>query len=294
MTPALLLEQLLNGLITGSIYALFAVGLALTLGVMDLVNTAHGEMYMVGAYAALAAMLSMSGQPWIYLPVAALAGFLLGVAIDLTMLRPLRHRRGVDLHMVSLILTFGISIALQNLGIYVLSARYQKAPELLSGATTVGDMVFINQHLLTFGMAVVLTALLFLFLQFTRVGYAIRATAQNSSAARLVGIDTDRIASITFGLGASLAALSGALLGPLYYVHPTMGTNIMMKGFAIVIVGGMGSIPGAIAAGFLLGISESVGGLFLSYSYKEAIGFMLLAVTLLLRPSGLWGKPVRA
>jgi len=136
--------------------------------------------------------------------------------------------------------------------------------------------------------------LLTVFLRYTRLGRAIRATAQNPAAARLVGISTGRIAALTFAISAALAALAGALLGPLYYVQPTMGTNLLLKGFAVVIVGGMGSVPGAIVGAFLLGISESVGATILSYGYKDAIGFMLLALTLLFRPGGIFGAVTRA
>ena len=293
MGTALIIEQIINGLITGSIYALFAIGLALMLGVMDVVNTAHGEMFMIGAFAALGAIVALGVGPWIYLPLAALVGFALGVIVDSITMRPLRKRSGVDLHMASVILTFGVAMILQNGALRLFGARYFKAPDLVTGATSIWGMVFINQHLLTLGLAVVVMLVLFAFLQYSRIGRAVRATAQNPSAARIVGINTERISMITFGVGASLAAVAGALIAPLYYVHATMGLNILLKGFAIVIVGGLGSIPGAVVGAFLLGVAESLGGTFLSYSYKDAIGFMLLGLVLLIRPLGLFGKAIR-
>ncbi len=290
MTLELFVEQVINGLITGSIYALFAVGLALILGVMDVVNTAHGEIFMLGAYSAVAAV---GAGPWLYLPIAALTGFIVGVLIDTFALRPLRRRRGVDMHLASIILTFGISMILQNGALQLFGAKYQKLPALVAGATSIGNMVFINQHLLTFALALTAMVLLFGFLQYSRLGQAIRATAQNPDAARLVGIKTDRVSMLTLGIGAALAAVAGALIAPLYFVHPTMGNNIILKGFAIVIVGGMGSIPGAVAGAILLGVAESIGASFLSYGYKDAIGFMLLAAVLLVRPLGLFGTATR-
>ena len=293
MTFALFIEQVINGLITGSIYALFAVGLALVLGVMDVVNTAHGEMFMLGAYSALAVISTIGAGPWLYLVVAALTGFAAGIVIDAVALRPLRRRSGVDMHMASIILTFGISMIVQNGALRLFGAKYHKMPELIAGATLIWGMVFINQHLLTLALALTAMGMLFVFLEYSRLGQAIRATAQNPNAARLVGIDTDRVSMLTFGIGAALAAVAGALIAPLYFVQPTMGSGIILKAFAIVIVGGLGSIPGAVVGAFLLGIAKSVGASFLSYGYKDAIGFMMLAVALLLRPLGLFGTAVR-
>lgn len=293
MSTALIIEQAINGLLTGAIYALFAMGLALMLGVMDVVNTAHGEMFMLGAYAALGAAVGIGVGPWMYLPLAALAGFAVGVVIDLATLRPLRRRRGVDIHLSSMILTFGVAMVIQNLALQTIGPKFYKAPELWPGASEIFGMIFINEQLLAAGIAALTMSLLTLGLRFTPLGRAVRATAQNPSAARLVGIDTGRIATITFGIGAALAAVAGALLGPLYYVQPTMGAAILLKGFAVVIVGGMGSVPGAVVGALLLGVAESLGGTVLSYGYKDAIGFMLLGVMLLVRPHGLFGTPLR-
>lgn len=294
MTVSLVIEQVINGIMTGAMYALFAVGLALILGVMDVVNTAHGEIYMLGAYTTVGAALGLGIGPWFYLPVTALMGFFVGLLIELVFVRRLRARPGVDVHLSSMILTFGIGMIIQNLALQIFGPKFRKAPELVHGSTELWGMVFINGHLLASALAVASIALLTVFLRYTRLGRAIRATAQNPAAARLVGISTGRIAALTFAISAALAALAGALLGPLYYVQPTMGTNLLLKGFAVVIVGGMGSVPGAIVGAFLLGISESVGATILSYGYKDAIGFMLLALTLLFRPGGIFGAVARA
>lgn len=277
----------------GAIYALFAIGLALMMGVMDVVNTAHGEMFMLGAYAALGAIIYLGGGPAIYLPVAALAGFAIGAAVDLVAIKPLRARREIDLHLASMILTFGVGMVLQNGALLIFGPKYLKAPDLFPGTTQILGMILINDYLATTAIAVALMALLGIFLRWTKLGRSIRATAQNPSAAQLVGINPAFIGTLTFGIGAALAALAGALLGPLYYVHPTMGSNILLKGFAVVIVGGMGNVYGAVLGAFILGISESIGGMFLSYGYKDAIGFFLLAGVLLIWPRGLLGTQMR-
>ena len=294
MTASLMIEQVINGIMTGAMYALFAVGLALILGVMDVVNTAHGEIYMLGAYTTVGAVVGLGLGPWFYLPLTALVGFCIGLLIELVFVRRLRRSRGTDVHLSSMILTFGIGMIIQNLALQIFGPKFLKAPDLLPGSTELWGMVFINEHLLASALAIACMALLTVFLRYTRVGRAIRATAQNPAAARLVGINTGRIAALTFAISAALAALAGALLAPLYYVQPTMGTNLLLKGFAVVIVGGMGSVPGAIVGALLLGISESVGATILSYGYKDAIGFMLLALTLLFRPAGIFGAVNRA
>jgi branched-chain amino acid transport system permease protein len=293
MTAALFLEQVLNGLMVGAIYALFAAGLALMLGVMDVVNTAHGEFFAIGAYGALGAAVGFGFGPWLYLPCAALLGFACGIVVDIVTLRPLRRRRSVDIHMTSMILTFGVGMVIQNLGLQIIGPKFYKSPEIWPGATELFGMIFINEQLLAAGIALATMAGLALVLRFSGFGRAVRATAQNPAVARLVGIKTDRIATLTFGIGAGLAGIAGALIGPLYFVQPTMGSVILLKGFAVVIVGGMGSVPGAVIGALLLGVAESVGGTVLSYGYKDAIGFMFLGLTLLVRPAGLFGDATR-
>lgn len=293
MTASLVFEQVINGLMIGAIYALFAIGLALIMGVMDVVNTAHGEVFMLGAYAALGAITYIGVGPILYLPLAALAGFVIGAVIDVVVVRPLRVRREVDLHLASMILMFGVGMILQNSALLLFGPKFLKAPELLSGATEILGMIFINDYLLTAAISLILMTAVAVFLRWTKLGRSIRATAQNPNAAQLVGINPAFIGTLTFGIGAALAALAGALLGPLYYINPTMGSNILLKGFAVVIVGGMGNVYGAVVAAFILGISESVGATFLSYGYKDAIGFFLLAFALLVRPQGLFGAQVR-
>jgi branched-chain amino acid transport system permease protein len=281
------LQYLINGLIIGGAYALIGLGLTLVLGIMKVVNFAHGEMYMLGAYFLFTFFTKMGMNFYFAMLLAILAVMLLGFAYERSILKPLR-KRSIDTVMLSMI---GFSLLIQNIAMLI----WTPVPEAIKSpfpltAYTLAGLYFLPQRIMVICAAFLLVVLTHLLLKKTKVGKAMRATFQDLEAASLMGIRIDRIYSFTFVLGAGLAAAAGTLLGPIFTVHPYIGNLANAKAFAIVIIGGLGSFPGAITAGLLLGIFESLGAGYVSSGYQDAIGFILLILILIYRPTGLFGK----
>lgn len=283
----LFIQYFLNGLIIGGAYALIGIGLTLILGIMNVVNFAHGEMYMLGAYFLFTFFSKMGVNFFLSILLAILAVMSIGFLFEKGILKPLR-RRSIDTVMLSMI---GLSMFMQNIAMLI----WTPVPESIRSplpmeAFTLGGLYFLPQRILVICVALLLVLLTHLLLRKTKLGKAMRATFQDLEAASLMGIRIDRIYSFTFVLGAGLAATSGALLGPIFTVHPYMGNLANLKAFAIVIIGGLGSFAGAVAAGLLLGVFESLGAAYVSSGYQDAVGFILLIIILIKRPTGLFGK----
>jgi branched-chain amino acid transport system permease protein len=281
------LQYLINGLIIGGAYALIGLGLTLVLGIMKVVNFAHGEMYMLGAYFLFTFFTKMGMNFYLAMLLAILAVMLLGFVYERSILKPLR-KRSIDTVMLSMI---GFSMLIQNIAMLI----WTPVPEAIKSpfpltAYTLAGLYFLPQRIMVICVAFLLVVLTHLLLKKTKVGKAMRATFQDLEAASLMGIKIDRIYSFTFVLGAGLAAAAGTLLGPIFTVHPYIGNLANAKAFAIVIIGGLGSFPGAITSGLLLGIFESLGAGYVSSGYQDAIGFILLILILIYRPTGLFGK----
>jgi branched-chain amino acid transport system permease protein len=281
------IQYVINGLIIGGAYALIGIGLTLILGIMKVVNFAHGEMYMLGAYF-LFTFFSKLGIPFLLsMILAILAVMAVGFVFEKGILKPLRGR-SMDTVMLSMI---GLSMFMQNIAMLIWSPVPESIKSPLTMTTiTLGGLYFLPQRILVICFAILLVLLTHLLLKQTKVGKAMRATFQDMEAASLMGIRIDRIYSITFVLGAGLAAASGALLGPIFTVHPYIGNLANLKAFAIVIIGGLGSFTGAVTAGFLLGVFESLGAAYVSSGYQDAVGFILLILILIKKPTGLFGK----
>ncbi len=287
---SVLLQQVFNGVIIGSVYCLIAVGLTMIFGVMRLTNFAHGDFSMLGAYLAVYTTAALTGWfGWVSaLVVAAVGVGVAGYAVERTLFRPLLQRR-TELDVI--MLSIGMFIFLENGAKLVFTATPRMIDDPFAGRTV---------HLLLFSTSAIRFATLLFavvsivavqaFLSRTRLGIAVRATAQNGNAARLMGVDIGWIHSITFVLGTALAGIGGVLYGTIFAVFPEMGGLPTLKAFAIIIMGGMGSIRGAIVAGFILGVSETLGGNYLSMDYKNAIGFVIVILVLLLIPQGLFGS----
>jgi branched-chain amino acid transport system permease protein len=281
------LQYLINGLIIGGAYALIGIGLTLVLGIMKVVNFAHGEMYMLGAYFLFTFFTKSGINFYLSMLLAIAAVMLIGFVYERSILKPLRQR-SIDTVMLSMI---GFSLLIQNVAMLIWTPVPEsiKSPFPLT-AYTLGGLYFLPQRIMVICVAFLLVLLTHLLLKKTRIGKAMRATFQDIEAASLMGIKIDRIYSFTFVLGAGLAAAAGTLLGPIFTVHPYIGNLANAKAFVIVIIGGLGSFPGAITAGLLLGIFESLGAGYISSGYQDAIGFILLILILIYRPTGLFGK----
>jgi branched-chain amino acid transport system permease protein len=286
---SLFLQQTLNGLIIGSIYSLIAIGLTMVFGVMKISNFAHGDYSMVGAYTAVFLVAWIPGwMGWAGSVIAAAAVVgILGIITERLIFRPLIGRwTDIDMIMVSI----GLFILLENLAQLFFGATPRMIVDPFRSATVrLGGIS--TSMLRLFCLAFSCTAIVFLqvFLNRSKLGVAIRATSQNRFAAQLMGIDIDRIYALTFGVGAALAGIGGVLYGTTFAVHPLMGAMPTLKAFVVTILGGMGNLRGAIFGGFILGVAESLGGNYISMEYQHAIGFCIIILVLLLRPSGLFG-----
>jgi branched-chain amino acid transport system permease protein len=282
-----ILQQLLNGTIIGSSYALLAVGLTLIFGIMRIVNFAHGEFYMIGGVICYYLIQALHLNYFVALIFAVLLAMALGAVLERSILRWLKDQ-SID---STIIVTIGLSVFIQNVVLLSIGPVPKNIPSPFANVPiTLFALTFTPVQL----FVMIVTALVIIgfhfLLRHTYVGRAMRATFSEKDAARLVGIDTDRIASLTFVLGSGMAALAGALLGSIYLVYPSMGGAAVLKAFIVVIMGGLGNIMGAITGGLLLGVAEGLVSGFISSDYSEAIGFFIVIAVLLFKPQGLFGR----
>jgi branched-chain amino acid transport system permease protein len=285
-----LLQHGANALVLGGIYALLGIGLTLIFGIMRVVNFTHGELYSFGAYMMFLWVMQLGVTFLLALPLAMLLGGVLGAVIELLLLRRLR---GADIDTTMLVM-IGAWIALQNSeqlywsGVAKsIDTPFPAAPLVLGGVSLSWNRLFV------FAVAIGLILATHVLVRGTRLGKAMRATFQDPETAALMGVDVGAVHTATFALGSGLAAAAGALLGPVFVVYPTMGDLASLKAFAVVILGGLGSIPGATVGGFILAGVEELGAGYLSSGYRDAMGFVLIIVILLLRPTGLFASRER-
>jgi branched-chain amino acid transport system permease protein len=293
----LAVDLFVNGLIVGLFYALMAVGLAMIFGVLKIVNFAHGEFYMVGAYTYVLIALKLDVSPWIALPLAAVAGAALGWVVERTLMRPLYAGYGSWAIMkdeYAVVVTFGLSLLLINLVDKVVGPYPYRGPMLTETSVFMLGPVRLNgQKIIAAAVSAGLLAGLALFIKRSLWGRQIQAVAQNRLGASLAGIDATRTTSLIFAISGLLAGLSGALLSPLINPSPDVGAFPAIKSYVIVVLGGMGSIWGAMIASLLLGVLESFFAVYVSYDYRDAFGLLILMVVLLVRPQGLLGEKGR-
>jgi len=293
----LALDLFVNGLIFGLFYALMAVGLAMIFGVLKVVNFAHGELYMVGAYTYVLAATKLGIPVWLALPLAALAGAALGALIERTLMRPLYAGYGSWAIMkdeYAVVVTFGLSLLLVNLVDKIVGPYPFRGPALIETSRfAVGPVMLNGQKLVAAGISAAMMVALALFIKRSLWGRQIQAVAQNRLGASLAGIDATRATSLVFSISGLLAALAGALLAPLINPSPDVGAFPAIKSYVIVVLGGMGSIWGAMAAALLLGVLESFFAVYVSYDYRDAFGLLILILVLLFRPQGLMGEKGR-
>jgi branched-chain amino acid transport system permease protein len=293
----LALDLFVNGLIFGLFYALMAVGLAMIFGVLKVVNFAHGEFYMVGAYTYVLAAMKLGLNPWLALPLAALAGAALGALVERTLMRPLYAGYGSWAIMkdeYAVVVTFGLSLLLINLVDKIVGPYPFRGPTLIETSRfAVGPVMLNGQKLIAAGISAAMMVALALFIKRSLWGRQIQAVAQNRLGASLAGIDATRVTSLVFAISGLLAALAGALLAPLINPSPDVGAFPAIKSYVIVVLGGMGSLWGAMAAALLLGVLESFFAVYVSYDYRDAFGLLILILVLLFRPRGLMGEKGR-
>ncbi|MBK5958002.1 branched-chain amino acid ABC transporter permease [Rhodoplanes elegans] len=285
-----LLQHALNAMILGGTYALLGIGLTLIFGIMRVVNFTHGELYAFGAYMMYMWVMLIGANFVVSIALAVALGVLLGAGIEILLLRRLR---GADIDTTMLVM-IGAWIAMQNTEQLVwtgvaksIDSPFPSAPLVMGGVSVSWTRLFV------FVVAVALIAATWVLIQKTRLGKAMRATFQDREAAALMGVRIDRVHTATFAIGSGLAAAAGALLGPVFVVYPTIGDLASLKAFAIVILGGLGSIPGATIGGFILAFMEELGAGYISSGYRDAMGFLLIIVILLVKPTGLFARKER-
>ncbi|RFC62965.1 branched-chain amino acid ABC transporter permease [Fulvimarina endophytica] len=279
--------QLLIGLINGAFYAVLSLGLALIFGLLNIVNFAHGALYMVGAFVAFLLLDVLGIGYWPALVLSPIIVGVFGMAIERFLLRPI-----ADLdHLYGLLLTFGLALLIEGLfrQVYGVSGETYAIPAALQGGFNLGFMFLPTYRAWVIVAAVVVCGATWFLIEQTRLGATMRAAVENADLVRAFGVNVPLLVTLTYGLGVALAAFAGVLAAPIYSVNPLMGSNIIIVVFAIVVIGGLGSIKGAILSGFLLGIAEGVTRVY----YPEAsniIIFVVMAVVLIVRPAGLFGK----
>ena len=282
----ILAEAVVNGLLTGAVYALIALGLTLVYGVLHIINFAHGALLSCALFAAWASASLLGVSPYAAIVPLAVVFFALGYALQRLVIGPAGH--GSDTNM--LLVTLGLSIAIEN----GLLAAFRSDTRALDGdaafkTVEIGPMLLSQPRLIGFAGAMVMAGLLWLLLRGTDTGRAIRAVAREQLGARLMGIDVPHVYAITFGIGCACLAVAACLLIPTFYVNPRVGNAFVLVAFTVVVLGGMGSVPGALLGALFVGVVESLGGLFLGDSLGQLGIFVLFILVLLFRPRGLFG-----
>jgi branched-chain amino acid transport system permease protein len=283
----MLIQTLVSGLLIGGIYALIGLGMTLIMGVMKIINLAHGQLMMIGMYITYTLYQVFHLDPYFSLLVVMPCLFLIGVLIQKYFLNPLLKVDSI-LPENQVLMTVGIGMVLTELMRFIYHSDYKSVQTGYSSAAFyLGDISFNVPMFVAFFIAMLLTAALFVFLLKTDLGKSVRATAQNKTAAMILGINAEWITVLTYGLGSALAAASGALLLPIYYLFPDIGGPFTLKAFVITMLGGMGSTVGAIVGGVVLGVAESLGATYLSMALKDAVAMVIFLLVLIFLPGGL-------
>jgi branched-chain amino acid transport system permease protein len=284
-------QQLLNGIFLGSIYALFAVGYTLVFGVLDILNLAHQAVFMLAAFIALALVADAHLSLWSALPLAVIAGGLIGILLERIAFRPLRGR--ADSNISGLISSLAMATVFEAIALQIFGPDISRFPQdtFPDRVIRIGDATASLLQLLIVGISVVLMAVLTLLLARTRLGRQIRAVAESPRAARILGVNVDRAIAMAFFLSSALGGAAGVLFGLAFNsISPDVGRGVELKGLAVIILGGMGSIPGAVIAGFALGVIEVFTVAQIGSSYRDVVSFAVLFLVLIARPRGLLGQ----
>ena len=281
----ILAQVAVSGILLGGVYALISIGLTLIFGVLRVVNFAHGEFLMIAMYASFWLFHLYGLDPYVSILIVVALLFLVGLLVETLVIRPILQASAS----MQIAATVGLSVLLQNLALVTMTANYRSVDTRLSKAVlSIGPLTMGVSRLLAFLVALGITGALFLFLQRSYLGKAIRCTAQDRTAALLMGINIDRVYLLTFAIGSALVGVAGALLAPLYPVFPTVGTYFVLAAFVVVVLGGLGNLTGALLGGFIIGLVEAFSGFYVP-ELKEAVYFVVFIIVLLIRPTGLFG-----
>lgn len=285
----LFFQQVFNGIMLGSTYAIVALGLTMVFGILHVPNFAHGQMYMLGAYVCFFLITVFGFAYWPALALSAIVLALAGVVLEYLVFRPVRDAGGVTPFIAAL----GALIILENAVVVLWGPEGHRIPNPYPDIIDAFGITMSTQRLLVIGVAVLLIIILQIFIKKTTLGNTIQAVAQNREGATLMGINVNLVSALTFAISTGLAAIAACLVAPIFMISPSMGSMVGMKAFVIVILGGLGSIPGAIVGGLILGLIEAIGGGYLSAAYKDVFGFGALVLILSLKPTGLFGKEIK-
>ena len=282
-----LLPQMVNGLSIGVAVILMALGLTIIFGLLDVINMAHGEFYAMGAYLGIA--LAAAGVSfWLLLVLVPLAMALLGYVVERVLIQRVFHQR--DRHVLTLLLTFGLAIVLEDAYKLVYGPQALRPDAPISGASELAGMFLPNYRLFLMAIGAAIIVCVWLIVYRTRLGAMVRAAAFDKNMASSLGVPVSRVYAGTFAFGVALAGLSGVLLAPVYSVFPTMGKDFILIAFSVVIVGGLGSIKGAVIAGLLLTQIQTISSLYISPSWTDPLVFAIMVVVLMVRPQGMFGR----
>jgi branched-chain amino acid transport system permease protein len=282
----LFIQQFVNGLTLGSIYSLVALGLTLIYGIMHVPNFAHGHLYMFGGFFTFFLMTSFNVNYWLTALLTALGLAIMGVLLERVVFNPMRNTPASN----KFIAAVGAMFFLEALARVLWGSDYRKIPGIYDSVIQIFGIRLTEQRLIIIAATIILMVVLYLFLKHTLVGSTIEAMAQSREGASLVGIDVNKTAMLTFAVASVLAGFAAALAGPLFLVYPSMGSLMVMKAFVIIVIGGMGSIPGAVLGGMILGLTESLSATYISSDYKDVVAFLVLIIILSVRPAGLFAR----
>ncbi|MDR3170806.1 MAG: branched-chain amino acid ABC transporter permease [Treponema sp.] len=286
---AIFIQQVCNGIALGLVYALVAVGYSLVFGILRLINFSHGAVYAFGAHIAFF-FVGLHFGPIPAIIAAVVITGVLGVLIDKVALAPLRKKKSVSI--AALVTTLGISNIIQNMLVVIFGSQRKPFPDFFNlGTLTISGIQMNSRQFVMFGVSLVLLLFLLLIVHKTKIGLAMRATAQNTKAAALMGINVNSIITMTFLMGGASAAIAGGMVSGYYQVvYPGMGFMIGLKAFAASVLGGIGSLPGALVGGLAVGLIESIAALYIGSNYRDAMAFIILIAVLIFRPAGIFGK----
>lgn len=290
MDFSIFLQLTVDGLARGAMYGLMGMGLSLTFGILGIVNLSHGELFMLGCYVMYLLFAYLGMPAWICVPFAAAALLIFGMLVERGLLAPLRWRFRERWLTDGYVLTIGIMIVLQNLALIVFGAQEYAVASLWPGRLILGDIVIAKERILILIGAALAVTVLGLFLKYTFLGRAIRATGEHAEAAQALGINIRMIYTLTFGVGAALAGATGALLLSTYPAYPLVGGDIMLKSFVVVIIGGLSNVWGAMLAGLILGLSEAFATMVVSGGWQNSLSALLVLLVLMIRPNGLFSR----
>jgi branched-chain amino acid transport system permease protein len=289
------MQAVVSGITTGSLYAVMTVGMTLIYGTLRTLNMAHGSMVMVGGYVSWVLFDTLGWGPLPGMVAAAIVAFAFGIVIQQVAVRPLIGRRGVDFEMTAFISTFAVTIVLSNLALQIYGARNKAVPPVIHGRLRLLEGVSVSWHSLVMAAIAIGTLLaLGIYLSRTRYGLAISAVAQQLDAARLMGIPAQRVYNVTMGVSSALAAIAGVLLASVFFVSPNSGDLPLLKALIVAIFGGLGSVRGTILAAYIIGLAEALVSLYFGVKWSLPLLFVSIMVVMLIRPTGLLGKPEEA